>query len=124
MKRGNHYNPKRFNIFLNRHFIHIISNNFPIIYFIFQVKRFLILFLRSRKRRAGGLASKGSAAPAGVALPQAVGKVASATFPKELHEIFTSISDEIVGKNFMRSVIFEAHVPENDGFLFDSVICG
>ena len=55
---------------------------------------------------------------------QAVEKVASATFSKELHEIFTSISDEIVGKNFMRSVIFEAHVPENDGFSFDSVICG
>ena len=54
---------------------------------------------------------------------QAVEKVAVATFSKELHEIFTSISDEIVGKNFMRSVIFEAHVPENDGFLFDSVIC-
>ena len=45
-------------------------------------------------------------------------------FRQELHEIFTSISDEIVGKNFMRSVIFEAHVPENDGFSFDSVICG
>ena len=55
---------------------------------------------------------------------QAVEKVASATFSKELHEIFASISDEIVGKNFMRSVIFEAHVPENDGFSFDSVICG
>ena len=56
--------------------------------------------------------------------PQAVEKVATAIFSKELHEIFTSISDEIVGKNFMRSVIFEAHVPENDGFSFDSVICG
>ncbi|WP_295370319.1 hypothetical protein, partial [uncultured Pseudoflavonifractor sp.] len=32
---------------------------------------------------------------------QSVEKVASATFSKELHEIFTSISDEIVGKNFM-----------------------
>ena len=53
---------------------------------------------------------------------QAVEKVAEATFSKELHEIFASISDEIVGKNFMRSVIFEAHVPENDGFSFDSVI--
>ena len=51
-------------------------------------------------------------------------KVASATFSKGLHEIFASISDGIVGKNFMRSVIFEAHVPENDGFSFDSVICG
>ncbi len=50
--------------------------------------------------------------------------MAEATFSKELHEIFASISDEIVGKNFMRSVIFEAHVPENDGFSFDSVICG
>ena len=56
--------------------------------------------------------------------PQAVEKVATATFSKELHEIFTSICDEIVGKNFMRSVMFEAHVPENDGFSFDSVICG
>ncbi|HJG87180.1 hypothetical protein, partial [Pseudoflavonifractor capillosus] len=56
--------------------------------------------------------------------PQSVEKVATATFSKELHEIFASISDEIVGKNFMRSVIFEAHVPENDGFSFDSVICG
>ena len=55
---------------------------------------------------------------------QAFEKVAEATFSKELHEIFTSISDEIVGKNFMRSVIFEAHVPENDGLSFDSVICG
>ena len=55
---------------------------------------------------------------------QAVEKVATATFSKELHEIFTSISDEIVSKNFMRSVIFKAHVPENDGFLFDSVIRG
>ncbi|WP_295368151.1 hypothetical protein [uncultured Pseudoflavonifractor sp.] len=60
--------------------------------------------------------------------------MATATFSKELHEIFASISDEIVGKNFMRRVIFEAHVPENDGFSFDvpendgfsfdSVICG
>ena len=55
---------------------------------------------------------------------QAVEKVAEATFSKELHEIFTSICDKIVGKNFMKSVIFEAHVPENDEFSFDSVIRG
>ena len=55
---------------------------------------------------------------------RAAEKVAAATFSKELHEFFASISDEIVGKNFMQSVIFEAHVPENDGFSFDSVICG
>ncbi len=38
--------------------------------------------------------------------------------------MFPSISDEIVGKYFMRSVISEAHVPGNDRFSFDSVICG
>ena len=30
------------------------------------------------------------------------------------HEIFTSISCEIVGKNFVRSVISDAHVVRND----------
>ena len=35
---------------------------------------------------------------------------------KELHEIFSSIFCEIVGKNFVRSVISDVHAVENDGF--------
>ena len=31
---------------------------------------------------------------------------------------------DIVGKNFVRSVISEAHVPGNDEILFYSVVCG
>ena len=45
-------------------------------------------------------------------------------FREELHEVFTSIPCEIVGKNFARGVISEAHVPGNDEILFYSVICG
>ena len=51
-------------------------------------------------------------------------KRCEAPFSRELHEMFPSISDEIVGKYFMRSVISEAHVPGNDRFSSDSVICG
>ena len=45
-------------------------------------------------------------------------------FRGEPHEIFASISCEIVGKNFVRSVISEAHVPGNDEIIFYSVVCG
>ena len=53
-----------------------------------------------------------------------VEKVAEPLFRVRLHEIFASISYEIVGKNFARSVIFEAHVLENDEIKFYSVVCG
>ena len=55
---------------------------------------------------------------------QAVEKVAEPLFRVRLHEIFASISCEIVGKHFARSVIFEAHVLENDKIKFYSVVCG
>ena len=51
-------------------------------------------------------------------------KVDAPLFREELHEIFASISCEIVGKNFVSSVISEAHVPGNDGISFYSVVCG
>ena len=40
-----------------------------------------------------------------------------------LHEISTSISCEIVGQNFVRGVISEAHVLENDEIRSYSVVC-
>ena len=55
---------------------------------------------------------------------ETVEKVAKPLFRVRLHEIFASISCEIVGKNFARSVISEAHVPENDEISFYSVVCG
>ena len=56
--------------------------------------------------------------------PETVEKVAKPLFRVRLHEIFASISCEIVGKNFARSVISEAHVPGNDVIEFYSVVCG
>ena len=41
-----------------------------------------------------------------------------------LHEILTSISCEIVGQNFVRGVISEAHVLGNDRIEFYSAVCG
>ena len=41
-------------------------------------------------------------------------KVAMPLFRMGKHEIFTSISGEIVGKNFARGVISDAHVIGND----------
>ena len=55
---------------------------------------------------------------------ETVEKVAKPLFRVRLHEIFASISCEIVGKNFARSVISEAHVLENDKIKFYSVVCG
>ena len=57
-------------------------------------------------------------------LPETVEKVAEPLFRVRLHEILASISCEIVGKNFARSVISEAHVLENDKIKFYSVVCG
>ena len=51
-----------------------------------------------------------------VLAPQAVEKGACAFFDKRLHGGRGSISCEIVPPSAMRRVIFEAHVPENDGF--------
>ena len=45
---------------------------------------------------------------------QTVEKVAKPLFRMGLHEISTSISCKIVGQNFVRGVISEAHVLEND----------
>ena len=47
-------------------------------------------------------------------LLETVEKVAMPLFRMGKHEIFTSISFEIVGKNFVRGVIFHAHVAGND----------
>ena len=55
---------------------------------------------------------------------KAVEKVAETLFRVRLHEIFTSISYEIVGKNFVRRVISEAHVLGNDRISSYSVVCG
>ena len=41
-----------------------------------------------------------------------------------MHEIFTSISCEIVGKYFVISVISEVHAPGNDGMKLHSAACG
>ena len=45
---------------------------------------------------------------------ETVEKVEKPLFRVGLHEIFNSISCEIVLKNFVRSVISKAHVPGND----------
>ena len=55
---------------------------------------------------------------------QTVEKVAKPLFRMGLHEISTSISCEIVGQNFVRGVISEAHVLENDEIRSYSVVCG
>ena len=55
---------------------------------------------------------------------QTVEKVAKLLFRMGLHEISTSISCEIVGQNFVRGVISEAHVLENDEIRSYSVVCG
>ena len=47
-------------------------------------------------------------------LLETVEKVAMPLFRMGEHEIFTSISGEIVGKNFARGVISDAHVIGND----------
>ena len=46
---------------------------------------------------------------------ETVEKVAKPLFRVGLHEIFTSISYEIVGKNFVRGVISDVHAAVNDG---------
>ena len=56
--------------------------------------------------------------------PETVEKVTKSLFRVGLHEIFTSISFKIVGKNFARSVISKAHVLGNDIIEFYSVVCG
>ena len=53
-----------------------------------------------------------------------VEKVAKPLFRMGKHEIFTSISGEIVGKNFARGVISDAHVIGNDVIELYSVACG
>ena len=55
---------------------------------------------------------------------KAVEKVAETLFRVRLHEIFTSISYDIVGKDFVRGVISEAHVLGKDGIEFYSAVCG
>ena len=55
---------------------------------------------------------------------ETVEKVAKPLFRMRLHEILTSISCEIVGRNFVRGVISEAHVLGNDGIEFYSAVCG
>ena len=57
-------------------------------------------------------------------LPETVEKVAEPLFRVELHEILASISCEIVGQNFARGIISEAHVLGNDGISFYSAVCG
>ena len=51
-------------------------------------------------------------------------KIDKPLFREELHERQSSISREKVGLSFVRGVISEAHVPENDEILFYSVVCG
>ena len=55
---------------------------------------------------------------------ETVEKVAEPLFRVELHEILSSISCEIVGEAFVRSVISEVHTPGNDGAQFYSVASG
>ena len=55
---------------------------------------------------------------------ETVEKVAAPLFREGLHESFPSISSEIVGKSFVRSVISEVHAPGNDGIQFYSVAFG
>ena len=57
-------------------------------------------------------------------LLETVEKVAMPLFRMEKHEIFASISCEIVGKNFARGVISDAHVIGNDVIELYSVACG
>ena len=47
--------------------------------------------------------------------------MAQPLFRGGLHESFVSISCEIVGEAFVRSVISEVHAPGNDGIQFYSV---
>ena len=54
----------------------------------------------------------------------AIEKVAQPLFRGGLHESFVSISCEIVGEAFARSVISEVHAPGNDGIQFYSVAFG
>ncbi len=63
-------------------------------------------------------------APRGVRFFQTVEKVAKLLFRMGLREISTSISCEIVGQNFVRGVISEAHVLENDEIRSYFVVCG
>ena len=49
---------------------------------------------------------------------ETVEKVAMPLFRGRLHESFPSISCEIVGEAFVRSVISEVHAPGNDGIQF------
>ena len=51
-------------------------------------------------------------------LSETVEKVAQPLFRGGLHESFVSISSEIVGEAFVRSVISEVHAPGNDGIQF------
>ena len=55
---------------------------------------------------------------------ETVEKVAQPLFRGGLHESFVSISCEIVGEAFARSVISEVHAPGNDVLQFDSGACG
>ena len=50
--------------------------------------------------------------------------MAQPLFRGGLHESFVSISCEIVGEAFVRSVISEVHAPGNDGIQFYSVAFG
>ena len=77
----------------------------------------LIFFLRLRPQEllAGGLCRQAEG-PTAVQRPGplSVEKVAKPLFRERLHEIFDSISREIVNKNFVRGVISEVHAPGND----------
>ena len=55
---------------------------------------------------------------------ETVEKVAQPLFRRGLHESFVSISSEIVGEAFVRSVISEVHAPGNDGIPFYSAAFG
>ena len=56
--------------------------------------------------------------------PETFEKVAQPLFRGGLHESFVSISCEIVGEAFARSVIPEVHAPGNDGISFYSAAFG
>ena len=58
-----------------------------------------------------------SGGPTGPPL-ETVEKVAKPLFRERLHEIFTSISYEIVGEDFVGGVISDVHAAGNDGFDF------
>ena len=68
---------------------------------------------------AGAVASAAADAAADLAA-EPVEKVASPLFRNGLHERFASISYEIVGQSFARSVISDAHVTGNDRIKFYS----